>query len=261
MARLDNRLDRHARNIWPMPAVLRDNEVFMPACIDAKVVLAFCSVVVAVTGLWWNWRRSRKGLAFSVSSSPVLQNTKGLNGAVVISYNSGDGTQHQVQDVYTARLTVRNSGTQEITKLDFDSPLKSTVPKPIRILSVAVGPCKPEILANHADYSLSAQETLTLNPTLLNPKDSISFSLVLSGVQTPARLSENIVCDTRIKGIHQIERINEDVDLAARLATTRQLLSLVQSVLAVVLMIFILLNGKEVFNVIESLSRSLFFPR
>ena len=182
----------------------------MPPWIDAKVVIAFCSLLVASGVFLWNWERSRKGPVYSISSNPVLESTKGLHGTLLISYDSGDGKLTPVRDVYTARLTIKNAGHQEITKQDLDFPLNFTVPEPTKILGAAIGPCEPEILASHAVFNLSAQKTLTLNPILLNRKDSVSFSLVLSDLENSTKLSEKMICDGRIKGIHRIQVQDED---------------------------------------------------
>jgi hypothetical protein len=180
--------------------------VLMPSWIDPKVVLASCSLLVASVAFLWNWRRSRKRLAYGVSSNPVVQTTVGLHGKIVIYYDSGGACDNriQVRDVYAARLTIKNNGSQDIEKGDFDSRLIFSVPKQTKILSVAIGPCEPENLLNHIDFSLSSPQQLALSPMLLNAGETVSFSLVLAGVENSSELSENMVCDGRIKGISRI---------------------------------------------------------
>jgi hypothetical protein len=60
------------------------------------------------------------------------------------------------------------------------------------------------------DFGLSStQQALTVAPALLNSRDVVSFSLVLSGVLNAAALDKSVICDSRIKGIR---RVSNDLD-------------------------------------------------
>lgn len=137
----------------------------------------------------------------------MVRNTKGLHGRIVILYDLGEGDAPEVDNVYTAVITVKNTGTKEITKRDFDGPLTFNMPPPAKILSAAVGDCKPGELRRHMDFDLSStQQAITIAPILLNSNDLISFSLVLSDVTDPEMLNKKVVCETRISGVTRVAR-------------------------------------------------------
>jgi hypothetical protein len=82
----------------------------MPSWLDFKTVLAICSVAIASSSFFWNWRRARRQLSYDYSTAPLFQEvTHRFSGRLAITL---DGKQ--ISNVSQVNIRIKNTGAMQL---------------------------------------------------------------------------------------------------------------------------------------------------
>lgn len=163
------------------------------------VVVAIVALVVAIYGI--KKQVVKKSLIYSVRNQwPALLLTDEGNAHRIKIFVDGE----EVQSAYTADVQIRNNGTYPISIFDFVAPIKITFSDSARLFSAQVLEVSPTDL--QVSTSIDGSQ-LTIEPLLLNPKDSITLRFLYESSQ-----NETITLAARITGISAINRVKaEDI--------------------------------------------------
>lgn len=150
----------------------------------ATLVVAIVGVIVPV----WLWQAdlSSKSLSITLATRVPLQPTEkeSLQGMEV----SVDGKR--IENPYLIVLEIANDGSKPILASDFESPLDIRLTSDTYFVRSRITHKTPKDI----DTDISAEKTsISLKPALLNPKDSITVTIVTAGVapvfETRARVA------------------------------------------------------------------------
>lgn len=150
----------------------------------ATLIAAIAGAVVPV----WLWQAdlSSKSLAITLATRVPLQPTEkeSLQGLEVLV----DGKR--VENPYLVVLEISNDGSKPILASDFESPLDIHFASDTYIIRARMTSKTPKDI----DTDISTEKTrISLKPALLNPKDSVSITIVTGGVapvlETRARVA------------------------------------------------------------------------
>ncbi len=111
----------------------------------------------------------------------------------------------RVDDLSLLLISIHNSGTQEILKVDFERPLIVDFPIQTKVFEVVVLEAYPNSLRVDVD---AYDNHVSLAPLLLNQNDQIVLQLLVMDFPLD-RLPDNMAVDTRIAGIYDIAVIND----------------------------------------------------
>lgn len=146
--------------------------------LDWKFLL---SITVAIAGLfipWWLTKldNGEKSLTVQILSQSSLQlSAKELVPGLEITIEGAP-----VKDPYFSVIKLANEGDKAITTKDFENPLEISIsPSSGSIVRARVTTKSPDDI--QANIDASDKQTIRIAPTLLNPKDSITFSILTSG--------------------------------------------------------------------------------
>lgn len=163
----------------------------------ATLIVAIAAAVVPV----WLWQAdlSSKSLAITLSTRLPLQPTEkeSLQGLEV----SVDGKR--IENPYLVVLEISNDGSKPILASDFESPLDIRLASDTYFVRSRITSKTPKDI----DTDISTEKTrISLKPTLLNPNDSVSLTIVTGGVapilETRARvagISSITIADNTVK--------------------------------------------------------------
>jgi hypothetical protein len=155
------------------------------------------AVIGAVGLLVMLWQSRGKGLAYRVlSSGPVFTVLDELEGALEIRYRS-----NPVRSLHKVEFALISTGRDPIRSSDFEEPIGIRVPDGTRLL-IATPATAPGVIRN-ATYTFD-HRSLTLQPTLLNPGESIALRLLIEGFSGKLELS------TRIAGVSSVPEVLDD---------------------------------------------------
>ncbi|MFA5216121.1 hypothetical protein [Sulfuricurvum sp.] len=136
-------------------------------------------------------------------SYEVLQiiNKKSFNGIENknIFFGIKDGKETYLGDNLSV-VTIRfiNSGKTAIQRSEFDTPITIKIPEAKRIFQSQISYIKPKDL--HIEFK-QIENSIQLNPMLLNPDDEFTISIILDGV------IDKITPTARIVGVHELTQI------------------------------------------------------
>jgi hypothetical protein len=158
--------------------------------------IAILAIIVSIIVAVWSIRkqRTKKEISYQVvSDAPVISIKKDVASRVEIKL---DG--NLVKEVTLAVIKVSNTGNTAIKKDDHDEPLQ-LIFKGRKVIGSEVVETKPEDLIDLATYktflpqSAQTQDYLEFPKFLLNPKQSISFSVLLDGAKDEVSKKGRIV--------------------------------------------------------------------
>lgn len=150
----------------------------------ASFIVAIASVAVPI----WLWQAdlSSKSLAIALTTRVPLQPTEkeALQGLEV----SVDGKR--IENPYLVVLEISNDGSKPILASDFESPLQIHVTSDTYFVRSRITHKTPK----DVDMDITAEKSkVLLKPALLNPKDSVTLTLVTAGaapsLDTRARIA------------------------------------------------------------------------
>jgi hypothetical protein len=153
------------------------------------VILAFLAIILSV-GIYYK-QRQFKSLSYAISSITQLLNVHNeVRRRVKILYDD-----QPVQDVHLAIIELFNSGNVPITSTDYDHPVIFDFGVNARILSSEIIRTIPSNLP--ASIEVQAKLIIFAN-ILLNPEDSITVKVLLSGFE------DRIAVTGRVHGVKEI---------------------------------------------------------
>ena len=155
----------------------------------AGAVLALVAIAISVA-LYFA-QRQRKDVTYELlSNTPLLTlREKGL-GQLQLTYNGVP-----VDNPRLAVIRLTNSGNMAIATADYERPISFAFGEGSTVLSSAITATCPDNLT----VSVETRDNLVvLQPALLNPRDSLTLKLLVSGEERDLR------ADGRIHGVHRI---------------------------------------------------------
>lgn len=161
--------------------------------------ITFVSLVVAILGvvvpIAWDYYSGRKGVSLTLAS----------HGQVISSNASVDGLEIIYKGTKLTSLSkmtflVENTGSKPILASDVVSPIKIDTSEESNILDVIVESKKPE---NLEVMITSSSQSVEIKFSLLNPADTILFSLLVDS------LDKEFKATTRIAGVKDLDVNNE----------------------------------------------------
>ncbi len=155
----------------------------------AGAVLALVAIAISVA-LYFA-QRQRKDVTYELlSNTPLLTvREKGL-GQLQLTYN---GIPVDSPRLAVIRLT--NNGNTSIATADYERPISFSFGEGATVLSSAITATSPDNLTIAVE---TVNNNVVLQPTLLNPSDSLTFKVLISGKDHDLR------ADGRIHGVHRI---------------------------------------------------------
>lgn len=155
----------------------------------AGAVLALVAIAISVA-LYFA-QRQRKDITYELlSNTPLLTvREKGL-GQLQLTYNSVP-----VDNPRLAVIRLRNSGNVPIATTDYERPISFTFGEGATVLSSAITATSPDNLNVGVE---TKDNVVVLQPALLNPRDSLTLKLLVSGE------ARDLSADGRIHGVHRI---------------------------------------------------------
>lgn len=182
-------LDTQPTDIWHDPLFQFGTNV-------AITVLAI--VVSSFVSIWiYRRQRSKKEISYQIiSDAPVISVDQKIAPQVEIKL---DGKV--VKDVTLAVIKVWNSGNMAVKRDDYDEPIKFEF-KGRTVMSSEVLETEPKDLMDSTLFKTfipspqQAQEYVELPPYLLNPKQSVTFSVLLDGAKGITKKRGRIVDGT-----------------------------------------------------------------
>ncbi len=155
-----------------------------------RTVLAIAAIVIsasiAITLFILNRKKKSLGYDF-ISMTRVVSVKEDMAGRIQVLV---DGVS--ANDVGVVQVRVANTGTEPVKAADYVRPITFSVTGKARIIEASVSersPASIDVLFQKADQSV------TLNPTLLNSKDSVVLKLLI------ADFDGDLTVDSRIEGV------------------------------------------------------------
>lgn len=143
---------------------------------DWKFLLTLAVAVAGVVGPFWLWRADQSGKSVSVeliSQVPLRPSEKDAVPGLQIAI---DGVP--LADPYFSVVKVINSGDKPIPTADFESPLEIRPPTETAIAGARITAKAPEDIEAEIAWD---KQSVRLKPTLLNPRDTVTVSIITSG--------------------------------------------------------------------------------
>jgi len=153
--------------------------------------------VAGVAGPFWLWRADQNAKAISVqltSQVPLgLTEKNAIPGLQVVI----EGTP--ISEPLLSTVLIENSGDKSIATADFESPLEIRSLNSSAIFGARVSGKSPADIDPVIEWD---KQAVRLKPTLLNPRDSITLSVITSGN------SPNLSAKARIIGVSTVQMVN-----------------------------------------------------
>jgi len=167
----------------------------MPDWLTPPVVL---SSLLALSGILVGVIQSRrqrkfKALAYQVSPIfPLLSVSESIGGSVKILYED-----QPVEGLEGVTVRIQNTGREPIEKGDYERPVTVVFGEGAQILKAEIAEEKPDEIEAAITVNDSSVQ---LTPTLLNPEDSVTISVLLTQFE-----KDKPDVDGRIVGVRRIE--------------------------------------------------------
>lgn len=153
-------------------------------------------VALAATFLIYWLQRQRKSLSYEVvSQNQLLTVREELEGRLQVLYEG-----EPARDICLLVIKLLNSGNVAVSAADYERPVSFATGASSKILSAAVTDVDPENLA--VDISVD-DSRVTVQPVLLNAKDSITLKLLVSD------FSGSLSVDGRVVGVKTISNVGQ----------------------------------------------------
>jgi hypothetical protein len=180
----------------------------MSVTVDWKFVVTFIATLagVVIPVALWQADLSSKALSFEVISTAGLDPapTSQMQGLLV----SIDGTP--VPNAFLSVLLLSNTGSKPIASTEFEAPLEiRTAASGTKIVRSQVASTAPTDLRPTV---ASTEDAVSVQPLLLNPKDSVKLTVLTSGPQP------TFLVRSRIAGVKTVEVTDKSSTRAARRA-------------------------------------------
>lgn len=164
---------------------------------DWKFILMLAAAVAGVAGPFWLWRADQNAKAISVqltSQVPLgLTEKNAIPGLQVVI----EGTP--ISKPLLSTVLIENSGDKSIATADFELPLEIRSLNGSAIYGARVSGKSPADIEPVIEWD---KQAVRLKPTLLNPRDSITLSVITSGS------SPNLYAKARIIGVSTVQMVN-----------------------------------------------------
>ena len=158
------------------------------------LVLTFLGILVTICIAYYENTSNELKVEW-VSTDSLVSNTARASDLQVLFEGE------EVNNPKLVRFQVKNSGTEPISKSDFDTPLQLEFDSGVTLLKASVSASVPNFLP--AKISIT-NHTLELKPLLLNSGDTLNISLILSGD------IENVEVLGRIARVPTLELVKYD---------------------------------------------------
>jgi hypothetical protein len=190
---------RHFQKGATLISVERLKQLLITAFTDIRTYIALVSLVFAFIAYR---RHKRKRLAYEIISNlPLFSVQREIKDRIKIYL---DDTL--VEKVNLVLIRIYNPGNDAITTRDFESPISVNLGDEAKILSVEISEKSPIDLPANISYD---DNSVTLEPLLLNEKDSVTIKALVS------RPQRAITVSARIAGVNSIEdRADKDYERA-----------------------------------------------
>lgn len=153
-------------------------------------------LAIIVTIILFFIQRRKKSLTYEIiSRTSVLSASDEVSGKLQILYQG-----EAVRKVHLLVLKLANTGNVPITTLDYEREVSFMFTDCEKILSAELSEVQPPNLAAEI---VTKEKSVSLKPILLNPGDSISLKLLISG------FDNKIDIDGRVVGVKSISKRNE----------------------------------------------------
>ena len=157
-------------------------------------VIALLALLISI--IIFQINKKKKSLAFLVISDTQLQSLNDIeSGNLQVIYKDSP-----VKNVHLLVLKIINNGNLPIATRDFDEPLCFSFGEQSKILNGGIIDQDPKTLLT--TFSVISNK-IRIEPLLFNPKDHITFKLLVSGY-------ENVEPTTRIVGIREVNQLSNN---------------------------------------------------
>lgn len=198
---------------------------------DSGVLSAWLGVVAAVAALplaliIYRLQKKTKKLVYKVTSSDLRPTEASVPLQVV--HGSRPLTEPRL-----VLVTFINAGSAEIRAGDFEEPVRITFTDKTKIESVAVSQSKPHSLG--ASTILESDESIQLQPLLLNPEDRFTLELLVDGQGSAVNVSG------RVAGVKELLNISPTSEPKSSISFRRPILVIpvaIAGLLATFILIF-----------------------
>jgi hypothetical protein len=155
----------------------------------SQFIVAVIAVIVTIAV--YLSQRSRKELSYEVLWDFPLIGIRNVEEGLQLLFKG-----RPLRNAFLFQLRLVNSGNTPIVPADFERPLSMNFGKDVILLNVEVEEANPE---NLKASLLVKNQSIVLNPVLLNSEDSITIRCMLS------EYDGNIEVDARIAGVKKVE--------------------------------------------------------
>jgi hypothetical protein len=140
------------------------------------ILLGVVGLIVAIRAN--RQQNRRKELTYQIEvDTPVVSVDKTLKNAVEIRYHGS-----VVEDVRLVLIKIWNSGTLAVKREDYEEPIKFELPGRTRLsYRVESDPEEVTKAKNPDDFLKFEPDCVKLSPFLLNPTDSVTLNMLVSG--------------------------------------------------------------------------------
>jgi hypothetical protein len=147
----------------------------MPDWVTPQVIISSSLALLAISVSVFLYRLQRrfKALTYQVSPAfPILSVRESVKGSVKILYED-----KLVEGIEGVTIKIQNAGSEPIQKADFDRPVTVDFGEGAQILEAEIAEKKPD--ETEADIIIN-ESSVQLTPTLLNPDDFVTMSVLLT---------------------------------------------------------------------------------
>ena len=166
---------------------------------DAKLIVAIIGIITSATiaigiAYFVNLRLKGKRLSHEILAYvPLLTATESIRDELQISYK---GTP--VKNIRLFNVKIINDGYEPITRNDYEKPISFVFADEAVVLSAEIVSLNPKNLETSITFEANK---ISINPTLLNSKDSIEIKAIISSYETQMNI------DARIIGVKDIKPV------------------------------------------------------
>lgn len=169
----------------------------------ATVVIAIISITITIAIFLKN--RKIKSLSYEIlANTQLLTLSKDLKEKIKVYYTIGE-KEEQIEDLSVMIVKVTNDGNEPIKPGDYEKSLKILLGPRCRLVNDEIIQVYPENLSPQLVYGISQLEKagkvteINLELILLNPNDSITLKLLLSGATDDIKFSARIAGVSNLK--------------------------------------------------------------
>ncbi|MDA0146042.1 hypothetical protein L0990_01450 [Vibrio kanaloae] len=161
------------------------------------LVFTFLSIIVPIGIAFWEFTTNELTVEL-ISTDSLISDTEQVAGLKVFF------DEKLVESPKLVKLQIKNTGTEPISKSDFDMPLQLEFDSGVTIIKASITSTLPTSIPAEVSFD---RKSLKLKPLLLNSEDNINISMVVSGEISSLKVLGRI---TNIKKIDLIMYKNED---------------------------------------------------